>query len=173
NAQEESNLTSKALADRFGTAKRIRSVELIPFSSERKYSAASFEKYGTFILGAPEFVVKRTSETFSLFDEVDKQSKLGYRVLVVGHSKEMIKDNKVIGEIEPLGLIMIEDTIRPDAIETIEYFKKSGVLVRVISGDNPMTVSRIAQKAGIAGANKYISLEGLTDNGVIAAANEY
>lgn len=173
NAQEESNLTSKALADRFGTAKRLRSVELIPFSSERKYSAASFEKYGTFILGAPEFVVKRTSETFSLFDEVDKQSKLGYRVLVVGHSKEMIKDNKVIGEIEPLGLIMIEDTIRPDAIETIEYFKKSGVLVRVISGDNPMTVSRIAQKAGIAGANKYISLDGLTDNEVIAAANEY
>src|SRR5690554_5427779 len=173
NAQEEANLTSKALADRFGTARRLRSLEVIPFSSERKYSAASFEKYGTFVLGAPEFVIKKTNDNRDIFDEVDKQSKLGYRVLTVGHSKEVIKEGKIIGTVESLGLIMIEDTIRPDAIETIDYFKKSGVQVRVISGDNPLTVSRIAQRAGINGSNKYISLEGLTENEVIAAANEY
>src|SRR5690554_5802988 len=173
NAQEEANLTSKALADRFGTAKRLRSVETIAFSSERKYSAASFEKYGTFVLGAPEFVIKKTGNNDNFFSEVEKQAKLGYRVLVVGHSTEMIADQKISGVVKPLGLIMIEDTIRPDAIETIEYFKKSGVQIRVISGDNPMTVSRVAQRAGIAGANKYISLDGLTDNEVIAAANEY
>src|SRR5690554_404642 len=173
NAQEEANLTSKALADRFGTAKRLRSVETIAFSSERKYSAASFEKYGTFVLGAPEFVIKKTGNNDNFFSEVEKQAKLGYRVLVVGHSTEMIADQKLSGVVKPLGLIMIEDTIRPDAIETIEYFKKSGVQIRVISGDNPMTVSRVAQRAGIAGANKFISLDGLTDNEVIAAANEY
>jgi len=173
NAQEEANLTSKALADRFGTAKRLRSVETIAFSSERKYSAASFEKYGTFVLGAPEFVIKKTGNNDNFFSEVEKQAKLGYRVLVVGHSTEMIADQKISGVVKPLGLIMIEDTIRPDAIETIEYFKKSGVQIRVISGDNPMTVSRVAQRAGIAGANKFISLDGLTDNEVIAAANEY
>lgn len=173
NAQEEANLTSKALADRFGTARRLRSLEVIPFSSERKYSAASFEKYGTFILGAPEFVIKKTNNNRDFFDEVDKQSKLGYRVLTVGQTKEVIKEGKIFGTIEPLGLIMIEDTIRPDAIETIDYFKKSGVQVRVISGDNPLTVSRIAQRAGITGSNKYISLEGLTENEVIASASEY
>src|SRR5690554_8238218 len=117
NAQEEANLTSKALADRFGTARRLRSLEVIPFSSERKYSAASFEKYGTFVLGAPEFVIKKTNDNRDFFDEVDKQSKLGYRVLTVGHSKEVIKEGKIIGTIEPLGLIMIEDTIRPSSIE--------------------------------------------------------
>src|SRR5690554_2861976 len=173
NAQEEANLTSKALADRFGTAKRLRSVETIAFSSERKYSAATFEKYGTFVLGAPEFVIKKTGNNDNFFSEVEKQAKLGYRVLVVGHSTEMIADQKISGVVKPLGLIMIEDTIRPDAIETIDYFKKSGVNIRVISGDNPMTVSRVAQRAGIAGAHKYISLDGLTDNEVIAAAHEY
>src|SRR5690554_4112436 len=101
NAQEEANLTSKALADRFGTAKRLRSVETIAFSSERKYSAASFEKYGTFVLGAPEFVIKKTNNNLDFIDEVDKQSKLGYRVLTVGHSTEMIADQKLSGVVKP------------------------------------------------------------------------
>ncbi|MDY0277222.1 MAG: HAD-IC family P-type ATPase [Acholeplasma sp.] len=173
NSQEDRNLTSKALEERFGTGKRIRSVAEIPFSSARKFSAVSFDKYGTFLLGAPEFVVKRTVSTQDFFNEVDKQSKNGYRVLVVAHSKELIEEDKVVGNVVPLGLIMIEDSIRPDAIETIGYFKSSGVAVRVISGDNPITVSRIAQRAGVADAHKYISLEGLTNNEVINAANEY
>lgn len=173
NAQEERNLTSQALEDRFGTSKKIRSVANIPFSSARKYSAVSFEKYGTFILGAPEVVIKNNQTNKAFFEEVEKQSKYGFRVLVVAHSKDIIEDEKLKGTVYPLGLIMIEDTIRPDAVETIEYFKKTGVEIRVISGDNPMTVSKIAQRAGIPNANKYISLDGLTDNEVIAAANEY
>jgi len=173
NAQEERNLTSQALEDRFGTAKRIRHVAQIAFSSARKHSAVSFEKYGTFVLGAPEFIVKKSNKTLELYNEIERQAKNGYRVLLVAHSKELIDDDKIVGDLNPIGLIMIEDTIRPDAIETIDYFKKSGVNIRVISGDNPMTVSRIAQRAGIANANKYISLEGLTDNEVIAAATEY
>ncbi|VEU80184.1 HAD-IC family P-type ATPase [Haploplasma axanthum] len=173
NAQEERNLTSKALEERFGTGKRIRSIAEIPFSSARKFSAVTFDKIGTFVMGAPEFVIKKNATTASFFDEVEKQSKEGYRVIVVGHSKDTIEDAKVVGTVSPVGLIMIEDSIRPDAVETIEYFKKSGVAVRVISGDNPITVSRIAQRAGILDANKYISLDGLSDNDVIAAANEY
>lgn len=173
NSQEERNLTSKALEERFGTARRIRSIADIPFSSARKFSAVTFDKFGTFVLGAPEFVIKKTNNNRDFFEEVDRQYKEGYRVLVVGHSKDAIEDNSLVGTISPVGLIMIEDTIRPDAVETIEYFKESGVLVRVISGDNPITVSRIAQRAGINDYNKYISLDGLTDNEVIAAANEY
>lgn len=173
NAQEERNLTSQALEDRFGTAKRIRHVGQIPFSSARKHSAVSFEKHGTFILGAPEFIIKKNNNNLTLYEEIEKQAKSGYRVLLLAHSKEIIKDDQIVGSVSPIGLIMIEDTIRPDAIETIDYFKKSGVEIRVISGDNPMTVARIAQRAGIVNANKYISLEGLTDNEVIAAAGEY
>ncbi len=171
NAQNDQNLTSDALAERFGTAKRIRHKELIPFSSSRKYSAVQFDRYGTFILGAPEFVVK---DNYSMIEkEVDKQSAEGYRVLVVAHSSASIKDNKIDGKSVPLALIMIEDTIRPDAIETIEYFKSHNVDVKVISGDNPATVSRISQRAGIANAEKYVSLEGMQDKEVVRSASRY
>ncbi|TNF07144.1 MAG: HAD family hydrolase [Bacillota bacterium] len=171
NAQNDSNLTSDALAERFGTAKRIRHKNLIPFSSSRKYSAVQFERYGTFILGAPEFVIK---ENFSKIEkEVEKQANDGYRVLVVARSDQDIVENQFSGKIEPLALIMIEDTIRPDAIDTIEYFESHNVEVKVISGDNPATVSRISQRAGIANADKYISLEGVQDKEVVRAASRY
>jgi cation-transporting P-type ATPase E len=172
NAQNDQNLTSEALSDRFGTGKRIRHKEIIPFSSTRKFSAVQFDRYGTFILGAPEFVIKANYETIAR--EVDKQSNEGYRVLVVAHTDQVIMDNQVNpGKVVPLALIMIEDTIRPDAIETIEYFKSHNVEVKVISGDNPATVSRISERAGISDAKKYISLEGMQDKEVVRAASRY
>ena len=171
NAQNDSNLTSDALAERFGTAKRIRHKALIPFSSQRKFSAVQFDRYGTFILGAPEFVVK---ENYGLISkEVDKQSQEGYRVLAVAFTDGDIVDNQVQGKVSPLALIMIEDTIRPDAIDTIEYFKSHNVDVKVISGDNPITVARISQRAGIANADKYISLEGMQDKEVVRSASRF
>jgi len=171
NAQNDQNLTSDALADRFGTAKRIRHKELIPFSSSRKFSAVQFDRYGTFILGAPEFVVKEGFNAIA--KEVDKQASDGYRVLVVAYTNAEITNNQILGKVEPLALIMIEDTIRPDAIDTIEYFKSHNVDVKVISGDNPATVSRISQRAGIANADKYISLEGMQDKEVVRSASRY
>jgi len=171
NAQNDTNLTTEALKERFGTAKRYRFKELIPFSSSRKFSAVQFDRYGTFAIGAPEFVVK---ENFSqIASEVDKQSSEGYRVLVVAHTKEDIVDNKLVGKMTPIALIMIEDTIRPDAIETIEYFRSHNVDVKVISGDNPQTVSRISQRANIENADKFISLEGMHDKEVVRAASRY
>lgn len=171
NAQNDQNLTSDALSERFGTAKRIRHKNLIPFSSSRKYSAVQFERYGTFIIGAPEFVMKDDYQ--SIGKEVDKQAADGYRVLLVATTNKEIKDNKLEGTISPLALIMIEDTIRPDAIETIEYFKKNNVEVKVISGDNPATVARISQRAGIENADKYISLDGMQDKEVVRVASRY
>lgn len=171
NAQNDSNLTSDALAERFGTGKRIRHKALIPFSSSRKYSAVQFDRYGTFVLGAPEFVIKDHFE--SIEKEVDKQSREGYRVLVVAHTEGDIEGNTFQGKPKPLALIMIEDTIRPDAIETIEYFKSHNVDVKVISGDNPQTVSRISQRAGIENADKFVSLEGMQDKEVVRSASRY
>ena len=171
NAQNDQNLTSNALSERFGTAKRIRHKQLIPFSSSRKFSAVQFDRYGTFVIGAPEFVIR---ENYGAIEkEVDKQSSEGYRVLVVAHSPGVINETKIDGKIVPIALIMIEDTIRPDAIETIEYFRSHNVEVKVISGDNPATVARISQRAGIDNADKYISLEGMQDKEVVRSASRY
>jgi len=171
NALNESNVTSQALEEKFGRVKRIKHTNTIPFSSVRKFSAVEFERYGTFILGAPEFIL--TTKYNLVASDVAKAANEGYRVLLLAHSNDSIDGDKVKGEIFPIALILIEDTIRPDAAETIEYFKQSGVEVKVISGDNPLTVSRISERAGIKNADQYISLEGLTDKEVIRAADKY
>ncbi|MDY3195577.1 MAG: HAD-IC family P-type ATPase [Paracholeplasma sp.] len=170
---EDKNLTSEALEEKFGIAqKKIKTNAIIPFSSSRKFSAVEFDKYGTFALGAPEFVLKK--EAFDkIADDVDKNAKEGYRVLVLAHSKNPIDKDKAPNNLEAIALIVIEDTIRPDAILTIEYFKNHGVDVKVISGDNPMTVSHISKRAGIVDAERYISLDGLSDKEVAKIADKY
>lgn len=171
NAQNDQNLTSEALSERFGTLKRIRHKALIAFSSSRKYSAVEFDKYGTFAIGAPEFVLRDYYHLVA--KEVEKQAQEGYRVLVIAQSDESISGNQLTGKITPVALIMIEDTIRADAPDTIAYFKQNGVNVVVISGDNPLTVSRISQRAGINNAEHYISLDGLSDKEVVRVANKF
>lgn len=171
NALNDTNVTSQALEEKFGRAKRIKYNALIPFNSARKYSAVEFERYGTFILGAPEFVLTKNYNLVAA--DVNKAANGGFRVICMAHSNGGIVGDKIEGEITPIALIVIEDTIRPDAIETINYFKESGVEVKVISGDNPLTVSKIAERAGIDNATSYISLDGLTDKEVIRAASKY
>ncbi|UKI50483.1 MAG: HAD-IC family P-type ATPase [Clostridium sp.] len=100
--------------------------------------------------------------------------KSGYRVLLLAHIDGTIENEELpSGDIEVVSLILIEDNVRPDAIKTIDYFKKSGVDVKVISGDNPITVSKISERAGINRANEYISLDGMEDEDVIRAASKY
>ncbi len=172
NALNESNLTSKALEERFGLNKRIKHIATIPFSSQRKYNAVTFDKMGTFALGAPEFVLKNHFEKIK--KEVDGYAGQGYRVLCLAHFNGMIEDQQLPkSDPEIMALILIEDNIRPDAIKTINYFKESGVSVRVISGDNPLTVSKISERAGIEHADDYISLDGLSDAEVERAALKY
>ncbi len=172
NAHDSDNMTNTALAEKFGRAKRIKHLNLIPFSSSRKFSAVTFDKVGTFVMGAPEFVLTQNYKLVAA--DVTAGAKLGYRVLVIAHTMEPIRDGKVDHKsLSPVCLIYIEDTIRPDAIDTIRYFKESGVEVKVISGDNPLTVSRISLRAGIENAQEYISLEGLTDLEVVRAATKF
>ena len=172
NALQDSNMTSQALIAKFGLGKRIRHLGAIPFSSQRKYQAVTFDKFGTFILGAPEFVLGAQYKQVS--KDVEKYAKLGYRVLCLAHVEgNIVKGELPQGQIEVVSMILIEDNIRPDAISTIKYFKDSGVQVRVISGDNPITVSKISQRAGVDGAEKYISLDGMSDQEVVSAALKY
>ena len=170
NAQNDDNLTSKALEAKFGLGKKLPVKNIIPFSSSRKYSVTEFEKLGAFMLGAPEFIL--TKNFYLVENDVNKNAKLGYRVLLIAKA-EKIKNEEVVGTPEPIALVLIEDTIRPDAYDTIKYFKDNGVEVKVISGDNPVTVSKISERAGIEGASKYISLEGLADKDVIRAATRF
>lgn len=172
NALNDQNLTSKALEEQFGLSKRIKSTAAIPFSSQRKFQAVTFEKYGTFALGAPEFILKNKYKIIE--SEVNTYAAEGYRVLLLAHMDGSITDEHLPGgEIEVVSLILIEDNVRPDAINTIDYFKKSGVEVKVISGDNPITVSKISERAGISKASEYISLDGMEDEDVIRAASKY
>ena len=171
NAQQDDNLTSKALEAKFGLGKKIKTNAIIPFSSSRKYSAVEFEKYGTILLGAPEFVMKEGFEEIA--NDVNRNAQQGYRVLLLASASESIKGNEVKGIVKPIALILIEDTIRSEAVDTIKYFKNNGVSVKVISGDNPATVSKVSERAGVENADKYISLEGLNDKDVIKAADKY
>ena len=120
----DGNMTSIALEKEFGKAKRANPLFVVPFSSARKFSAVTLDKYGTFFLGAPEFVLKKDYDLVK--EHVDKYARKGYRVLLVGHNKGQLKSQDDVTKLkpEPLALILIEDTIRPDALETIEYFKK-------------------------------------------------
>ncbi len=127
---------------------------------------------GTFALGAPEFVLQK--EYDKVKKEVQKYAGMGYRVLSLAHFNGSIEEQKLPKSTpELVSLILIEDNIRPDAINTINYFKESGVSVRVISGDDPLTVSKISERAGIENANEYISLDGLSDAEVEKAALKY
>lgn len=167
---KESNMTAKALENYFGFSEKLKPVEVVPFSSERKFSAVTFEM-GTFLLGAPEFVLKSGFEKYA--DSINEYANLGLRVLALGYTPLPLKDGKLQKGVKLVSLILIEDQIRQEAFDTIRYFKDNGVEVKVISGDNPVTVSEVARRVGIKNADDYISLDGMSDDDVYEAALKY
>ena len=170
-ALNDNNQTSIALFDHFGHSTKMHPIDHLPFSSARKYSAVTFHEEGTYVLGAPEFVLNPMPIKV---DKLVKQyAQLGLRVLVVAHSKYEIRNERAPDGLTPVALITLTDNIRPDAIETIKWFHDNDVDVKVISGDNPITVSEVARRAGIKNAEKYISLEGLSAPEVETAAGQY
>jgi cation-transporting P-type ATPase E len=170
-AFEESNPTSEALIRFFDKNKVLKPTDTIPFSSKRKFSAVTFEHEGTFLLGAPEFILMDQYDRVQ--QKVERFSSQGNRVLVLAHTSFRLKPDETPRNAKPIALIVIQDHIREDAPDTIAYFKSYGVDVKVISGDNPMTVSDIAQRVGIEQADRFISLDGMTDEQVRAIAFEY
>lgn len=165
----DSNETATALKEHFGEESHYEPTKILPFSSARKYSAVKFKRIGTYVIGAPEFILQMTPE---IYFEINKYSSKGKRVLVLAKADELL-DDSIKGKTVMEAMIIIEDHIREDARSTIEYFKMNGVDVKVISGDNPVTVSEIARKAGVQDSDKYISLDNLDDSEVIRAAEEY
>jgi len=168
----DNNQTSQALINYFGYNKEMIPTVTIPFSSSRKLSAVTFDGYGTYIMGAPEFVTPNLKDE-NIKNIVEQYAKDGYRTILLAHSKQDIEKDTLPAEREPIALIILEDHIRDDAAKTIAWFKDNGVKVKIISGDNPLTVSEIAKRVGVEGTDAFISLDGLNEKQVIAAANKY
>lgn len=168
---KDNNQTSIALYERFGHSSALQASAILPFSSARKLSAVTFGEAGTFAMGAPEFVLKPMPIRVEKI--VKQYAQMGLRVLVLAHSPAQIQGDKLPTVFRPIAIITLSDNIRPDAIETIKWFRENDVAVKVISGDNPVTVSEVARRAGIKNASQFLSLEGLSDIEVENAANQY
>lgn len=160
-AFDDVNATQDALMSYFTKAADWKIKDKIPFSSERKYRAISFEGEGDYVLGAPEFLVK---DNEVLNEKVDAYSRDGMRVLLLGKCSALNMDDMSVGTVTPSGLIVISDCIRPEAHDTFAYFASQNVNIKVISGDNPVTVSNIAVKAGLVGGEKYIDANTLPED---------
>ena len=171
-ALEDNNQTSLALKDYFGQECTYKVKKILPFSSARKMSAVTFGTgLGTFVMGAPEFIFGDIGT--KLNNVITRFTSQGYRVLGVGRCAGEIKDDNLPGTVSPVALITLQDNIRREAPQTIKWFADNGVDIKIISGDNPITVSEVARRAGVVGSEKYISLYGLSNNEVRTAAKQY
>ena len=164
-SEKSVNNTSYALIEKFGQDTSCTVSEKIPFSSERKYSAATIQGVGSFSIGAPHFVKCPISD--ELEQRISNHASQGERVIL------LVRHERLEDEGEAIALIAISDRIRPNAKETIEKFQSQGVTVKVISGDHAQTVSAIAAKVGIHNADRYVSCENLSDEELAAACDDY
>ena len=166
-AMSKDNVTMAALKKYFVNASGIRAEKVLPFSSAYKYSAAQFGST-PYVLGAPEFILKEQYAEYS--DEIEQYSTKGYRVLVFGIYEGELTGKALTSATIPLCLILLSNPIRKDAKETFEFFADQGVRIKVISGDNPVTVSNLAIKAGIENAENYVDASTLSDYDAIKRA---
>lgn len=171
NATKDTNFTSQALVDYFGNKGVYKPKQVIPFDSSLKYSAATLEEVGTIVLGAYGFF--NIVEDNEVKNKIDAYNKQGFRTLLVGFSEKAIINDKIPTKIIPIAVIVIQDHIRDNAKDTIKWFVENDVNIKVISGDNPVTVSKIAGVVGIPNADKYISLEYKTFDEIKELVDEY
>ena len=170
-AQAADNATMGALKAFFSAPDGRTVVSVSGFTSQYKYSGVNFEDE-SYVLGAPEFVLGSDYEKYQ--DTIEDYSHKGYRVLIFGKYDGIVEGKKLTHKFTPMGLVMLSNPIRENAVATFEFFNKQGVAIKVISGDNPVTVSEVAQKAKIKGAEKYVDASTLqTDESIAKAMREY
>lgn len=174
---------SKSLRDANPTAEAVRdyisdykneapiSDDVVPFSSARKWSGVNFADY-SLVMGATEFIFGNLSE--ELKTEIEEYSARGMRVIAVGKSRSQIVDDTLPTDVELEGLLLITDKIRKEAPDTLKYFREQGVAIKIISGDNPVTVKSVAERAGLQDADRYIDARELvTDEDIEEAVEKY
>ena len=176
NSIEDSNPTFNAIRDYIGSIDQKNSSSkvasnVIPFSSEKKWSGAFFEGLGSYIIGAPEFVLRNNVSLIK--DEIQNLTKEN-RVILIAHSKSNFNDKSLPDDIVPMGFVLINDVIRSEAKDTLKYFEDQGVKIKIISGDNVSTVSTISKKAGLKDYDNYIDATTLSSYDKIKeAASKY
>ena len=165
------NDTMKAMQKYFRTGNGKAAKQIVSFSSKYKYSGVEFEDQ-TVVFGAPEFVLRGSYDKYR--EKIEEHAKKGYRVLVYAVYKGKLDGTELKAEAVPRALVLLENPVRPKAKETFEYFAKQGVQIIVISGDNPLTVSETAKKAGIQNAENYVDARRLrTKQDIYEAAEKY
>ncbi len=169
--QAADNATMKALKEYFTQTTGKTASKIQGFSSKTKYSGVVLDGH-TYVIGAPEFVMREDFSKISSF--VAKYSDSGFRVLVAAEYHGNLEPEALSATVTPLGIIALSNPIRKGAVETFSYFNKCGVEIKVISGDNPATVSAIAKEAGIKNSENYIDASLLiNDQDYYAAVEKY
>ncbi|MCO8240562.1 cation-translocating P-type ATPase [Streptococcus suis] len=164
---EDTNSTAQAIRKEYGDLEHhYKASHIIPFSSDRKWGAMTIENIGRIFLGAPEMLLTQNPPSVS-----EAQAR-GSRVLILALSQQSLpsSQNQLPENIEPLALLEIADPIREDAAETLAYLRSQEVTLKIISGDNPVTVSHIAKEAGFADYDSYIDCSKVDDEELIARA---
>ncbi len=169
---DDNNETFKAVKKFSPPSKDMGSAcQIMPFSSEKKWSGANFKKEGTLVLGAAEFIFGDE------YDKVQKKIKFyseNYRVLALAHSENNFENGRIPKGIQLMAFILIKDKIRYSAEKTLNFFKKQGVDIKIISGDNPVTVSKIGERVKLQNASAYIDATTLkSEEEIKEAATKY
>ena len=166
---KDKNATAQAIRNAYeGLEHHYQVGDVIPFSSDRKWGAVSVNGFGTLFLGAPEMLLKENPKA------VDQAQARGSRVLILAWSQSGVDTETMIlpNDVEALTLLEIADPIREDAAETLEYLRSEDVTLKIISGDNPVTVSHIAHQAGFADYQSYIDCSKVSDEELEALAED-
>lgn len=169
---KDQNATIDALRKRFPTKTSMTPEHIIPFSSDRKYSGAVFEDRGTYLMGAAQFLFPEGRE--EILDVCQKYAQEGLRVLTLAHSSQMAEGTELPADLEPVALLLLTDVIREEAPDTLKFFDSQEVDLKVISGDDPVTVSAIAKRAGLKNAESYVDATTLeTEEDLEEAVSKY
>lgn len=169
-AMRNDNETMAALKKYFKGEVRQTAEASLPFSSARKYGGVSFHEDETYVLGAPEVILGDGAEEYR--DIINYYSSNGCRVLLLADYDGSLSDASLDAPKMPLALILLSNKIRQEAPDTFRYFAQQGVDIKVISGDNPITVAEVARRAGIKSADRYVDARNLTTDKLIFEASE-
>ncbi len=170
-ALDDTNATFLALKNRFNQKSSMTADNIVPFASEKKWSGAHFKNEGSYIMGAAEFILDNIPNDLKQLLESYSRN---YRSIILAHSNSDFKNRSLPENITVLGIILLNDKIRVEAPSTLRYFADQNVNVKVISGDNPITVSDVARRAGIKNYDKYVDATTLiTDEDIKSAVEKY
>ncbi len=167
----DQNPTAMALRTFFPEKTTYQMQQVVPFSSDRKFSCVTFEGQGTYFIGAASILLGTNHE--AVLKQERQLAEEGYRVIVLAHSTQGYEEAGLPTDIEPLGFYLLSDTIREDAKETLEYFRSQAIQCKIISGDDPVTVSQIAKKVNLPGAADFIDVSKLTATELKEAVSNY